>query len=33
MITYKEVSNKTNDMFNRNQIELKAKFSVVYLTN
>ena len=27
-----DISNKTNEMFNRNEIELKAKFTVVYLT-
>ena len=27
-----DTSNKTNEMFNRNEIELKAKFTVVYLT-
>ena len=26
------ISNKTNEMFNSNEIELKAKFTVVYLT-
>ena len=30
--TEEEISNKTNEMFNRNEIELKAKFTVVYLT-
>ena len=27
-----DISNKTNEMFNTNEIELKAKFTVVYLT-
>ena len=27
-----DISNKTNETFNRNEIELKAKFIVVYLT-
>ena len=26
-----DISNKTKEMFNRNEIELKAKFTVVYL--
>ena len=26
-----DISNKTNEMFNRNEIELKAKFTVVFL--
>ena len=31
-IFQEEISNKTNEMYNRNEIELKAKFTVVYLT-
>ena len=31
-IFQEDISNKTNEMFNRNEIELKAKFTVVYLT-
>ena len=27
-----DISNKTNEIFNRNEIELRAKFTVVYLT-
>ena len=27
-----DISNKTNEMFDRNEIELKAKLTVVYLT-
>ena len=27
-----DISNKTNEMFNRDEIELKAEFNVVYLT-
>ena len=27
-----DISNKTNEMFNWNEIELKAKFTVLYLT-
>ena len=27
-----DISNKTNETFNRNEIELKAKLTVVYLT-
>ena len=27
-----DISNKTNEMFDQNEIELKAKFTVVYLT-
>ena len=27
-----DISNKTNEMFDRNKIELKAKLTVVYLT-
>ena len=27
-----DISNETNEMFSRNEIELKAKFTVVYLT-
>ena len=27
-----DISNKTNEKFNRNEIELKTKFTVVYLT-
>ena len=31
-IFQEDISTKTNEMFNRNEIELKAKFTVVYLT-
>ena len=31
-ISQVDISNKTNEMFSRNEIELKAKFTVVYLT-
>ena len=31
-IFQEDISNKANEMFNRNEIELKAKFTVVYLT-
>ena len=31
-IFQEDISNKTNEMFNRNEIELNAKFTVVYLT-
>ena len=27
-----DISNKTNEMFNRDEIELKTKLTVVYLT-
>ena len=27
-----DISNKTNEMFNRKEIELKAKLNVAYLT-
>ena len=27
-----DISKKTNEMFNKNEIELNAKFAVVYLT-
>ena len=27
-----DILNKTNEMFNKNEIELKARFTVVYLT-
>ena len=31
-IFQEDISNKRNEMFNGNEIELKAKFTVVYLT-
>ena len=31
-IFQEDISNKTNEMFDQNEIELKAKFTVVYLT-
>ena len=31
-ILQEDILNKTNEMFNRSEIELKAKFTVVYLT-
>ena len=31
-IFQEEIANKTNEMYNRNEIQLKAKFTVVYLT-
>ena len=31
-IFQEDISNKRNEMYNRNGIELKAKFTVVYLT-
>ena len=31
-IFQEDISNKRKEVFNRNEIELKAKFTVVYLT-
>ena len=32
-ILQEDISNKTNEMFNRNEIELKAKFTVVFYSH